>query len=52
MQEHHSRLEGLSQLAAQLSARQETVIREQLAAVRRRHMQLAQKLLHLVRQVG
>ncbi len=52
MQEHQARLESLSQLAGQLAARQETVIREQLDSVRRRHMQLGQQLLHLVRQVG
>lgn len=52
MQEHQARLESLSQLAAQLAGRQETVIREQLESVRRRHVALGQQLLHLVRQVG
>lgn len=52
MQEHQSRLDSLSVLAGQLAGREETLIREQLDSVQKRHIQLGQHLLHLVRQAS
>lgn len=39
-------------MVAQLASRQETVLRDQLDAVRRRHVQLCQQLLHVLRHVS
>lgn len=51
IKEHSERLESLRQMAAQLASRQETVLREQLEAVRRRHVQLCHQLLRVLRHV-
>lgn len=50
--EDSKRLEELSQMVAQLASKQETVLRDQLEAVRRRHVQLCQQLLHVLRYVS
>jgi hypothetical protein len=52
IKEHGERLEGLSQMAGQLASRQEAVLREQLLAVRRRHVQLCNQLLRVLRHVS
>lgn len=49
--EDSKRLEELSQMVAQLASKQETVLRDQLEAVRRRHVQLCQQLLHVLRYI-
>ncbi|PRW60937.1 nuclear pore complex NUP54 [Chlorella sorokiniana] len=51
IKEHSERLESLRQMAAQLASRQETVLRDQLEAVRRRHVQLCHQLLRVLRHV-
>ncbi|KAI3432424.1 hypothetical protein D9Q98_003978 [Chlorella vulgaris] len=51
IKEHGERLEGLSQMAGQLASRQEAVLREQLLAVRRRHVQLCNQLLRVLRHI-
>lgn len=52
IKEHGERLEALGQMAAQLASRQETVLRDQLEAVRRRHVQLCHQLLSVLRHVS
>ena len=52
IKEHSERLDSLSQMAAQLASRQETVLRDQLEAVRRRHVQLCHQLLRVLRHVS
>lgn len=52
IKEDSKRLEELSQMVAQLASKQETVLRDQLEAVRRRHVQLCQQLLHVLRHVS
>lgn len=52
IKEHGERLGSLSHMAAQLASRQETVLREQLEAVRRRHTQLLHHLLRVLRYVS
>lgn len=51
IKEHGERLESLSQMAAQVASRQETVLRDQLEAVRRRHVQLCHQLLSVLRHI-
>ncbi|KAL4423917.1 hypothetical protein ABPG75_001218 [Micractinium tetrahymenae] len=51
IKEDSKRLEELSQMVAQLASKQETVLRDQLEAVRRRHVQLCQQLLHVLRYI-
>ena len=52
IKEHSERLESLGQMAAQLASRQEAVLRDQLEAVRRRHVQLCHQLLRVLRHVS
>ncbi|PSC73508.1 nuclear pore complex NUP54 [Micractinium conductrix] len=51
IKEHSERLESLGQMAAQLASRQEAVLRDQLEAVRRRHVQLCHQLLRVLRHI-
>lgn len=52
IKEHGARLEALQQAAAALAARHEAVLKVQVEAVRRRHAELCQKLLRILRHVG
>lgn len=52
IQEQDARLEALKQTAAVVASRQEALIKEQLEGIRRRHVQLCEQLLHVLRYVS
>ena len=52
IKEHGERLESLARMAAQLASRQETVLADQLESARRRHVQLCNQLLTVLRHVS
>ena len=52
IKEHSERLQALQQAVASLAARHEAVLRSQFESVKKRHAQLCQQLLHILRYVS